>query len=376
MKKLLVISTAPLINQSGYYSAYSPYVRELEIWSKYSDEMHFCCPIWTDDKGLLNERIKFKITEIIPLEEFSVNSYLSSLTAVKRTIDNFRIIVNASRDADHIHLRCPGNIGLIGCIAQIFFPKKMKSAKYAGNWDPSSKQPWSYKLQKWILSNTFLTKNMQVLVYGKWPNQSSNVKSFFTASYSETERVFPVTKKLNDVIKFIFVGALVDGKRPLYALKIVHELLQKSHDVLLDIYGEGPQRKLLEDFIIEHNLSSIVTLHGNQSKETLISAYKKSHFLLLPSKSEGWPKAVAEAMFFGCVPVSTKISCIPTMVNHGARGVILSLDLKDDVDALKKVIANTLHYNQMSNDALQWSQFYTLEKFESEIKDILGCSLD
>ena len=376
MKNLLVISTAPLINQSGYYSAYSPYVRELEIWSKYSDEMHFCCPIWTDDKGLLNERIKFKITEIIPLEEFSVNSFLSSLTAVKRTIDNFKIIVNASRDADHIHLRCPGNIGLIGCIAQIFFPKKMKSAKYAGNWDPRSKQPWSYTLQKWILSNTFLTKNMQVLVYGEWPNQSSNVKSFFTASYSETERVFPVTKKLNDVIKFIFVGALVDGKRPLYALKIVSELLKNNCNVLLDIYGEGTQRELLEDFIIEHNLSSIVTLHGNQSKEALISAYKKSHFLLLPSKSEGWPKAVAEAMFFGCVPVSTKISCIPTMLNHGTRGVILALDLKNDVDAVAKVIADKLHYNQMSNEALQWSQFYTLEKFESEIKDILGCSLD
>ncbi len=376
MKKLLVISTAPIIYQSGYYSAYSPYVRELEIWEKFSDEIRFCCPIWSNDNGLLNERIDFHITEIIPLHEFSLNSFVNFFSAVKSTIKNFRIIVNASRDADYIHLRCPGNIGLIGCIAQIFFPKKMKSAKYAGNWDPNSKQPLSYKLQKWILSNTFLTKNMQVLVYGEWPNQSSNVKSFFTASYSETERGLPVTKKLNDVIKFIFVGALVDGKRPLYALKIVSELLKNNCNVLLDIFGEGTQRELLEDFIIEHNLSSIVTLHGNQSKEALISAYKKSHFLLLPSKSEGWPKAVAEAMFFGCVPVSTKISCIPTMLNHGARGVILSLDLKDDVNALKKVIANTLHYNQMSNEALQWSQFYTLEKFESEIKDILSCSLD
>ena len=38
-----------------------------------------------------------------------------------------------------------------------------------------------------ILSNTFLTKNMQVLVYGEWEGSSKNVKSFFTATYSELE---------------------------------------------------------------------------------------------------------------------------------------------------------------------------------------------
>ena len=70
-------------------------------------------------------------------------------------------------------------MGLIGAIVNILFPNKQKTAKYAGNWDPKSKQPWSYRLQKWILSNTFLTKNMQVLVYGEWPNQTKNIKPFF-----------------------------------------------------------------------------------------------------------------------------------------------------------------------------------------------------
>ena len=40
----------------------------------------------------------------------------------------------AMKWADHIHLRCPGNIGLLGCIVQIAFPKKVKTVKYAGNW--------------------------------------------------------------------------------------------------------------------------------------------------------------------------------------------------------------------------------------------------
>ncbi len=103
-------------------------------------------------------------------------------------------IFKSCKKADHIHLRCPGNIGLLGCFVQIFFPKKIKTAKYAGNWDPQSKQPVSYKIQKFLLKNTILTKNMQTLVYGKWKNQSKNIKPFFTASFSDSE-IEPLIKK-------------------------------------------------------------------------------------------------------------------------------------------------------------------------------------
>lgn len=88
--------------------------------------------------------------------------------------------------ADYIHLRCPGNMGL-EALVQMLFPNKPKTAKYAGNWNPKSKQPWSYRLQKWILSYTFLTQNMQVLVYGEWSNQTKNSKLFFSDTYSEEE---------------------------------------------------------------------------------------------------------------------------------------------------------------------------------------------
>ena len=66
-----------------------------------------------------------------------------------------------------------------GGIGPFSMPKTPKSAKYAGNWDPKSKKPWSYQLQQWILSNTFLTKNMKVLVYGVWDGQSQNIYPFF-----------------------------------------------------------------------------------------------------------------------------------------------------------------------------------------------------
>ena len=43
----------------------------------------------------------------------------------------FRIL-RAMKEADHIHLRCPGNIGLIACFIQILFSKETKNRKICG----------------------------------------------------------------------------------------------------------------------------------------------------------------------------------------------------------------------------------------------------
>ena len=166
--KLVVISSSPFIKKDNAYYAYSPYMKELEIWAKYSDNFAIACPIWENDKGLLISKSNFVIDSHFNVKEFNIKSFKSILKAIQYSFNNFYSIYKSMRGADHIHLRCPGNIGLMACVIQILFPSKPKTAKYAGNWDPKAKQPFSYRIQKWILSNTFLTKNMQVLVYGKW----------------------------------------------------------------------------------------------------------------------------------------------------------------------------------------------------------------
>jgi glycosyltransferase involved in cell wall biosynthesis len=275
------------------------------------------------------------------------------------------------KNADHIHLRCPGNMGLIGCIVQILFPKKTKTAKYAGNWNPKSNQPYTYKIQKWILSNTFLTRNMKVLVYGDWENQSKNIKPFFTATYSEHEKENIQKTSFSDTIEFIFVGSLVSGKNPLYAIKVVHKLIKKGYQASLNVYGEGSERSYLESYIKTNNLENFIVLHGNQNSEIVKKAYQKSHFVILPSKSEGWPKAIAEGMFWGCVPVASKVSCVPFMLDYGNRGILLHMDLDKDVSQIINVAENENTFFAKSKLSAEWSQNYTTDFFETEIKKLL-----
>ncbi len=273
--------------------------------------------------------------------------------------------------ANHIHLRCPGNLGLLGCLVQILFPFKKKTAKYAGNWDPGSDQPLSYRLQKWILKNPWLTHNMQVLVYGEWPGSSKNIKPFFTATYTEAQKTPVSARKVQFPVRFVFAGTLSGGKRPDYAVSLIEILSRKGIPAVLDIFGEGPMREILERQIASGNLHDQVTLHGNQPLERIKSAYAESHFVILPSKSEGWPKVIAEGMFWGAVPLATPVSCVPYMLGQGTRGLLLSLQAEQDARHLADLIADEHRYRGMANQSISWSRRFTLNLFASEIKSLL-----
>jgi glycosyltransferase involved in cell wall biosynthesis len=216
---------------------------------------------------------------------------------------------------------------------------------------------------------------MQVLVYGDWKNSNSNIKSFFTASYKEEDKLPISNKVVKGCIDFIFVGALVKGKNPLYAIQLVEFLGKRRYDVRLRLYGEGIERAILEQYIIANQLETVIELQGNQSKDIVQKAYQNSHFVVLPSDSEGWPKAIAEGMFWGCVPLATPVSCLPFMLDEGKRGLLLDMDLEKDAKKTEILLNDQADFNAKSQNASNWSRNYTLDVFEREIIAILKQNL-
>jgi Glycosyltransferase len=370
--KFLIITHVEHKLQRNQYFGYGPYVKEMNLWIKYVSELRIVAPrssssnIDPIDLAYHHPKIEF-----IPIPAFDLLSWKSKLRSILAIPKIFFVVLIQMQKSDHIHLRCPGNMGLVGCIAQIFFPSKSKTAKYAGNWDPHSSQPLSYRLQKWILSNQVLTRNMKVLVYGDWQPQNPNLKPFFTATYQKAEIESTAARSLDTPLKFIFVGSLVEGKNPIVSCHVVKILMKEGVSCELHLYGEGPERSNIERFIIENSLRSQIRLYGNVNASTLVKAYKESHFLLFASKSEGWPKAVAEAMFWGCLPITSRVSCVPEMVGNGDRGVLVNSDPVEIVNSIKNLQQNSGDYQAKAEAAMAWSRKYTLEKFQCEIKKLL-----
>jgi glycosyltransferase involved in cell wall biosynthesis len=367
----LIITHVLHKNQNNQWFAYSPYVNEMNLWLKHVDEVVIVAPLVKEPVSRIEIDYQHKNLALTPIPAIEFTSIKKAILSVCKLPVIFFRIIKACKKADHIHLRCPGNIGLIGCVIQIFFSKKLKTAKYAGNWDPKAKQPLSYKFQKWILRNTFLTRNMQVLVYGEWKHQTKNIKPFFTATYRNSEIEEPKKRDYSDALKFVFIGSLVDGKRPFLAIQIVEALHKEGKNVYLDVYGDGVLKTALQNYIIANKLEKIIYLHGNQSKEIVKETLRTAHFTILPSKSEGWPKAIAEGMFFGTIPIATSVSCVPYILDFGNRGILIEAHLNQDVASIMNALKDSGKLQTMSEKAAKWSQNFTLEVFETEIPKLL-----
>jgi glycosyltransferase involved in cell wall biosynthesis len=89
------------------------------------------------------------------------------------------------------------------------------------------------------------------------------------------------------------------------------------------------------------------------------------------SRSEGWPKAVSEAMWWGCVPVTTPVSCVPWMLGNGSRGELVEHDVKKISRIIESYLSDQSRFDKKSKEAMEWSREYTLESFEKEIKKLV-----
>jgi glycosyltransferase involved in cell wall biosynthesis len=352
---------------------YGPFVREMNLWSNYTQSTTVLATTYEPSKvapdgmDAAYTATRFKLLEVPGFHLLSPLAVLASIFKVPYIFIKCLILM---AKADHIHIRCPGNVGLIACVAQIFFPSKPKSTKYAGNWDPNSQQPWSYRLQQAILRNRFLTRNMQVLVYGDWPNEPEHIRPFISATFYEADQVPFNERHYNNSLQLVFAASLVPGKRPLLTIQIVEALNQHGHQAVLDLFGDGPLMPELQDYVHTHGLQDQVVFHGNQDIRLIMDYYKQAHFNILPSKSEGWPKAVAEGMFFGCVPIATPVSCVAWMLGEGSRGILIEPELNTAVTTIIDYLKNK-DLTTIAKAAQDWSQQYTFDRLEADIARVL-----
>lgn len=369
--KFLVVTYTPTLKKGDEYFSYSPYVDEMDVWFKYADEYRIISPN-TYPTEFLSKPFKSKNIKYYHIPFIAFNGLGIAVKSIVFLPYLIFQLFRAMSWASHIHFRSPGNVTLLGSIVQIFFPSKIKSVKYAGNWDPNSNQPKSYRLQQSIFRNTTLSKNIKVLVYGEWPNETTNVYPFMSATYKEVEKLPFKEREYNKRIKFVFIGATVIGKRPLLTVKIIEALINKGIDVELHMFGDGNLIDEVNTYVSENGLIDKVFVLGNRPKEDVKEALLDAHFTILPSKSEGWPKAIAEGMFFGAIPISTKISCLPWILDFGKRGILIESEQDEAVEEIYSEIKKGNDYlNAMSKNAQEWSQQYTVDRLEREIEKVV-----
>jgi glycosyltransferase involved in cell wall biosynthesis len=96
-----------------------------------------------------------------------------------------------------------------------------------------------------------------------------------------------------------------------------------------EIYGGGPMREELEQTVSDLGLRGSIALHGARPQVEIADAYARAAvFILAPvvvpdGDRDGIPNVLVEAMAAGVPVVSTRISGIPELIDHGQNGLLV-----------------------------------------------------
>ncbi|WP_310736982.1 glycosyltransferase family 4 protein [Natranaeroarchaeum sulfidigenes] len=179
---------------------------------------------------------------------------------------------------------------------------------------------------------------------GKWTFNSADVVFCYTEEERQATREIGVTTDIkvikngidaekfhpdgaiseliaSDVPNVLFVGRLVEGKGPQYAIDAIERVRADHPDARLYLVGDGPLHEELEADVEERGLESAVEFLGLVEYDNMPKVFRTANVLLLPSRAEGFPRVVMEAMASGTPVVCTDLDQIVDFVSGAGETV-------------------------------------------------------
>jgi glycosyltransferase involved in cell wall biosynthesis len=119
----------------------------------------------------------------------------------------------------------------------------------------------------------------------------------------------------------LFVGRLDPQKGPLELLEASAELLTEFPDLHVLMVGDGPLATQLRAWTHERNLDARIHFAGRQAD--VASLMRAADLFVLPSRWEGLPNVVLEAMAAGTPVVAHAVEGIRDLLGDGKLGTIV-----------------------------------------------------
>jgi glycosyltransferase involved in cell wall biosynthesis len=136
----------------------------------------------------------------------------------------------------------------------------------------------------------------------------------------------------------------------------------KMNDVDLLITGDGPERANLICLVYNLGLRDRVIFAG--AKTNLQDYYSQATMFVLPSRNEGYPNALVEAMSFGCPCVAMNCEFGPSeIINNEQNGLLVSnADISALSDAIIRLANDPVLSSTLGNNAKNINQTNSSQK--------------
>ncbi len=372
-ERLLIVSHVLHYRHEGKLHAYGPYTREIDIWADLFPQVVIASPC--RDERPPGDCVPFTRPNIsiAPQREAGGDNPLAKLKQVVLLPVMIRDLCRTMRTADAIHVRFPGNLGLLGALLAPLYSRHLV-AKFAGQWNGYPGERLALRLQRGVLRSWWW--HGPVTVYGQWPNEPPQIVPFFTSMMTEDmvarAAVVAQTKEIKQPLRVLFSGRLAREKRVDALLEAVKIMADRGISLEVVVVGGGVEDAVLRQQTEKLGLQEIVKFAGSLPFEESLKWYEWAHCLVLPSaNSEGWPKVIAEGMCYGLVCIGVDHGQVPLMLRD--RGILLNSGTPQEIAAALQLVAQRPgDFNDMRRNASMWARQYSLEGLGEALRDLLN----
>jgi glycosyltransferase involved in cell wall biosynthesis len=371
MKLAIISHTEHYVNTKGEICGFESTVREIEHLREVFDQIIHIAPlhqgaILDNFRPYQKENIRF-----VPLKASGGKTLKNKMDIILHAPYNLKQIHRNIKEADWVQFRAPTGIGTFVLPYLLFVKKNRKWVKYAGNWK-QKKPPWAYAFQRCILKHNVL--HCPVTINGFWPNMRKHLLSFENPCLSQDEIAraakASAERKFVEPYTLLFVGRIEKAKGIHILLRAIEQFQKADLIRELHIIGHGYDYQELSKTKSIRQIP--VLFHGALNREELNKYYAKSHYIILPSSSEGFPKVIAEAAAFGVIPVVSNVSSIGHYLKQDYNAFLLNradesclLGFLNDLDAYPE------KYRFMPERLMELSRKFSYETYNEKIRTLI-----
>ena len=230
-----------------------------------------------------------------------------------------------------------------------------------------------YWQKKYVANASFATYVTKEFLQRRYPN--SNINTNCSNVYLQQVEQTVLQKRLDKIdstdLRNIKVGQVVASvdvkyKGEHYFVQVMSELKKMGIRITYEIVGPGSGSFILEQ-AEKYGVAEQVILTGAKKKEEVFEWLNSIDLYVQPSKQEGLPRSVIEAMSVGCPSVGSKIAGIPELLDEDC------LFNPDNIQQFTNVVIQLLEKNKMKTKAktnFERAKEYNLADIEQRRKKI------
>jgi len=284
-------------------------------------------------------------------------------------------ILKALWVADAVHAPIPGDVGTVGMLGAWLLRKPL-FVRHCGNW-----------LNPVTVAEKFWRRFMEAVAGGRnvmlatggapTPPSARNphVHWIFSTSLTREElsaRSVPRPCPPPGQLRLIHVARQDPHKGAGTAIRSLPLLLPQFPGLSFEIVGDGSAIPELRQLAQQIGLADRVHFAGKLTHAEVMKRLQPAHLFVFPTTaSEGFPKAILEALATGLPVVATPVSVLPQLLGTGCGVLVEESTAEALAGGIAKALASPAAYEAMSRQAIATASRYSLETWRQTIGDLL-----